>query len=71
MDPRICCALGVCCPPGSAEQEEALIALLREGIDEDVDLVTDYSMRVIARAVFKLFGAGPHEARFKELESGS
>jgi hypothetical protein len=27
---EVCCILGVCCPPGSAEQREALVHLIQK-----------------------------------------
>ncbi len=30
MDQRRCCILGLCCPPGSAEQAQAMADLLAE-----------------------------------------
>ena len=27
---EVCCILGVCCPPGSAEQRDALVRLIKQ-----------------------------------------
>ncbi len=38
MDPYICCLLGLCCPPNSAEQlEKAATILMDRGIHKTLD----------------------------------
>lgn len=37
MDPIYCCALGICCPPESAEQESAFLAVLTAHFEGDAE----------------------------------
>ena len=38
MDPYLCCLLGLCCPPNSAEQlEKATSILMERGIHKTID----------------------------------
>ena len=53
MDPLLCCAMGLCCPPFSAEQEKALTrVLVREGVDAN-------SAGDAAAAILKHFALAP------------
>lgn len=60
---RCCCILGGCgCPPGSAQQKDALAT----EIVEKVGLKKDVALSV-AGIVFDLFGTGPHTERMKAM----
>jgi ribosome recycling factor len=60
MDPVICCLLGICCPPASAEQRESLVKLLMEhfkGDETKARGVCDEAFETFAKATKKLAAA--------------
>jgi hypothetical protein len=60
MDPVICCLLGICCPPASAEQRESLVKLLKEhfkGDEAKALKVCDEAFEAFAKATKKLASA--------------
>lgn len=68
MDPRICCALGVCCPPDSAEQLDTLAGLIAESRKGAIEQGRDID-HAVASMVLKLFGTGPHDKQLAALEA--
>lgn len=67
-DPRVCCILGVCCPPNGTEQKEALASYLRDRVGPNSLPVEASHYYEIAGIVLDLYGAGPHRDRFNEIE---
>lgn len=60
MDPVTCCLLGICCPPFSAEQREALEAQLTlhfNGDKEKARCVCNEAYEAFAKATKKLAAA--------------
>lgn len=59
-DPRPCCILGVCCPPGSAEQKAEFKAWLMEkvGLSGEVKESSPPTEADIDRWLDKLFTEG-------------
>jgi hypothetical protein len=60
MDPVICCLLGICCPPASAEQRDAFVSLLTAHFKGDAAKalgVADETYEVFAKATKKLAAA--------------
>lgn len=49
MDPIVCCILGVCCPPGSPEQAEALNTWIVKNVGEKA------TPQEISAALLKVF----------------
>ena len=45
---EVCCILGVCCPPGSVEQREALVHMIQKAKPTMTDAVaTAAAMRIL------------------------
>lgn len=57
---KVCCAAGVCCPPGSAAQLDALTSLL-----EEADRVSPerFTARHYAAEVLRLFKLSDRDGR--------
>jgi hypothetical protein len=55
---QVCCLLGVCCPPGSAEQEQALAEFLMHELAPDAGPVST-NARQIARTILGHFDLAP------------
>ena len=49
---EVCCILGVCCPPGSTEQKDALVAMIRKSYSE----MTEAKAQAAASRVLKEHG---------------
>lgn len=49
MDPIVCCILGVCCPPNSDKQAEALASWIEANVGEKA------TPKEIAKAMMKTF----------------
>lgn len=56
MDPLICCVLGICCPPFSAEQREAFETLITQhvGDAETAKRIADATFDDFAKATVRL-----------------
>lgn len=60
MDPYICCLLGICCPPFSAEQRASLAKMLmaRDVCKEysEAERVAEFHVKLVEQVVVALKG---------------